>query len=217
MNLAAFVLFSSIAGVLGNAGQANYAAANAYLDALAQQRSATGRPTTSIAWGLWEQASAMTAGLRRRSPIQPLPTAQALALLDKSVGLGQPLLVAAKIDLGALRGRPPAMLRALVRGPARRAVPASGGSSLASRLAALAAPERDKLLLDVVADRGRRRAGARVRRRDRARPRLQRVGPRLADRRGTAQPPGRRHIVAAAGDARVRLPDAAGSGRVAAR
>ncbi|MFB9611737.1 type I polyketide synthase, partial [Kutzneria kofuensis] len=150
MNLAAFVLFSSIAGVLGNAGQANYAAANAYLDALAQQRSATGRPTTSIAWGLWEQASAMTAGLRRRSPIQPLPTAQALALLDKSVGLGQPLLVAAKIDLGALRGRPPAMLRALVRGPARRAVPASGGSSLASRLAALAAPERDKLLLDVV-------------------------------------------------------------------
>ncbi|WP_158854911.1 type I polyketide synthase, partial [Saccharothrix deserti] len=140
-DLAAFVLFSSVAGVLGAAGQANYAAANAFLDGLARHRVAAGLPAASLAWGLWEQTSAMTGGLgaadqRRiaRTGLRPMSSDEALALFDAAPGTGEPALTAAGFDLAALRARGDEVhpiLRSLV--PARRAT--------AHRLAGPVTPE----------------------------------------------------------------------------
>nr|WP_323809171.1 SDR family NAD(P)-dependent oxidoreductase [Kitasatospora acidiphila] len=127
-DLEAFVLFSSAAGVLGGAGQANYAAANAYLDGLAAHRHAQGQPAVSLAWGYWAEASGMTGGLTAtdrhrlaRAGVRPLPTTDALALFDAALTAGTPTLAPVRFDLPALRraGDPPALLRELVR-PRRR-------------------------------------------------------------------------------------------------
>ncbi|MFJ6347870.1 SDR family NAD(P)-dependent oxidoreductase [Streptomyces sp. NPDC092046] len=107
--LSAFVLFSSAAGILGSAGQGNYAAANAFLDALATRRRAAGLPATALAWGLWEERSELTAGLdatalRRlaRTGLQPLATADGLALLDAALAADEPALVPLHLDLAGL-------------------------------------------------------------------------------------------------------------------
>jgi acyl transferase domain-containing protein/short-subunit dehydrogenase involved in D-alanine esterification of teichoic acids len=112
LDLAAFVLFSSLAGVLGSAGQANYAAANAFLDGLAGHRARLGLPATSLAWGLWAQEDGMAAGLgaadRARlaaAGVLPMPVAEALAFFDEALTAGQPTLVAARLDLATLRAR----------------------------------------------------------------------------------------------------------------
>ncbi|MCM3885086.1 beta-ketoacyl reductase, partial [Frankia sp. R82] len=92
--LAAFVLYSSVAGITGGPGQASYTAANSFLDALAQHRRAHGLPATSLAWGLWSDTSTFTAGLgaadqRRiaRSGLRALPATEALALFDAAGAL----------------------------------------------------------------------------------------------------------------------------------
>ncbi|MFF4918085.1 SDR family NAD(P)-dependent oxidoreductase [Streptomyces tendae] len=165
LDLTAFVLFSSAAGVLGNAGQANYAAANVFLDALAQTRRTENLPGHSLAWGLWAEASAMTAGLAEtdrhriaRLGAQPLNETEALALLDRALGEDAPaLLVPVRLNLAALQGRSqavPAVLRALVPVRARRqaAVGAAAGSGggLVERLAAMSESRRAAHLLDLV-------------------------------------------------------------------
>ncbi|MFB9683539.1 SDR family NAD(P)-dependent oxidoreductase [Amycolatopsis plumensis] len=140
--LAAFVLFSSIAGVLGNRGQANYAAANAALDALAEYRAARGLPAVSIAWGLWDTATGMTAGMTatdrsRLIGVRPITEAQGLAAFDAALGLSG-TVVASTWDTAALRAADdvPAVLRSLV--PVRRAAAAAPvPAGLAGQLAGL--------------------------------------------------------------------------------
>ncbi|MFC9293560.1 type I polyketide synthase [Streptomyces sp. NPDC057010] len=161
LDLSAFVLFSSIAGVIGGPGQANYAAANAYLDALAHHRNHHGLPATSIAWGLWAQASGITAELteadRRRiarSGFKPVGTEQGPELLDGALGLGRAAVVATPLDLAAVRRQRqvPALLTGLVRSPARRSAQNAdtGAGSLAERLAGLSEEEQRRVTLDVV-------------------------------------------------------------------
>ncbi|WP_159397496.1 type I polyketide synthase [Sorangium cellulosum] len=156
--LGAFVLFSSLAGILGTPGQASYAAANCFLDALAQQRRAQGRVATSLAWGLWQveaglahRLSAADGARMQRSGLSPLSPAQGLALFDAAVARAEARLVPARLDLAALRAQGPALkplFRELVQG-ARRASN-TDTSSLPERLAALAAEARHERLLELV-------------------------------------------------------------------
>ncbi|WP_347813620.1 SDR family NAD(P)-dependent oxidoreductase, partial [Actinomadura sp. 6K520] len=113
-NLKAFILFSSIVGVLGSPGQGNYAAANAFLDALAHHRHDRGLPATSLAWGLWDQASGMTRHLREgdharltHAGLSPLSTRQALQLFDTAFTHPGASLIPAKLDTTALHERRP--------------------------------------------------------------------------------------------------------------
>jgi malonyl CoA-acyl carrier protein transacylase/acyl carrier protein len=165
---AAFVLFSSFAGTGGAAGQANYAAANAFLDALAHHRRAAGLPATSLAWGLWESASGITAALDAadlarigRTGVAPLATAEALALFDAALArpadrrppaLAPVRLVPARLRAMAAAGELPALLRRLVRTPATTAAaaPEEPAHDLVARLSALPEAEQDAALLELV-------------------------------------------------------------------
>jgi polyketide synthase 12 len=156
-DLAAFVLFSSAAGVLGMPGQGNYAAANAFLDALAHHRHANGLPAVSLAWGLWGRASGMTGHLDtvdharlRRFGVQPITDQEGLDLFDAALAADGPTLTPARFDLAALRRDPEGVsgvLSSLVRAPGRsRAVE----PDLRRRLAGLDQAARRLLVLTTV-------------------------------------------------------------------
>ncbi|GFJ85386.1 hypothetical protein Phou_095660 [Phytohabitans houttuyneae] len=150
----AFVLFSSAAGVFGGAGQANYAAGNAFLDALAVRRRVEGKPAVSLAWGPWEQGMAADSERMARSGMPPLTTEQGLALFDAVAGSATPSVVPVRLDLAAIRkaGEVPPLLRGLIRGPVRRGQVADGGHRLAQRLATASDAERREVLLELVLD-----------------------------------------------------------------
>ncbi|MFJ8747567.1 SDR family NAD(P)-dependent oxidoreductase [Embleya sp. NPDC127516] len=163
-DLSHFVLYSSVTATLGNAGQGNYTAANAFLDALAEHRHARGLPATSLAWGLWAESSGMTGHLdgtdlarMSRGGVVPLATDEGLGLFDAALRAGRPTAVPARLDPGSLRARAvtgpiPAVLRGLVRVPARRvADPTStAAGTWAERLAALPVERRESELLGVI-------------------------------------------------------------------
>ncbi|MFF4241180.1 SDR family NAD(P)-dependent oxidoreductase [Actinomadura geliboluensis] len=163
--LSAFILFSALAGALGAGGQANYAAANTFLDGLAARRRASGLAGTSLSWGWWERRGGMTAGLDearlarlRRLGAVEMPASEALALFDAACDHGGPLLIPARVDLGALRGAArgelPSVLRDLVHGgrPSRGRTGRTGDGprGMTARLAALADGEAEAVLLDWV-------------------------------------------------------------------
>ncbi|MER5791295.1 type I polyketide synthase [Streptomyces sp. NPDC001980] len=130
LGLREFVLFSSVAGVLGAPGQGNYAAANAFLDALAHHRRAQGLPAQSLAWGLWEHSSGLTQNLDEadvarisRGGVVPFDTKQGLAIMDLARGTDAPALAPvtlAAVTLDTAPEEAPVLLRDLVRTPARR-------------------------------------------------------------------------------------------------
>ncbi|ARQ67524.1 hypothetical protein CAG99_00520 [Streptomyces marincola] len=176
-DLSMFALYSSAAGVFGGPGQGNYAAANAFLDALAHHRRARGLPATSLVWGFWADASGMTGHLGGRdrdrisgNGLVPLTAQEGNALFDAAVRTDEALLVTARLDLAGIRGLAaaagsaaslPAMMRALIRPPAqRRSVERAAGGAAATtdagalnaRLAGLDEAAREQALLGLVRD-----------------------------------------------------------------
>jgi polyketide synthase 12 len=159
-----FVLFSSITGTLGKAGQANYAAANLALEGLARRRRERGDQATAVAWGRWQQATGMTGQLGEAElsridaeGLRPMPSAQGLALLEMACGSAEPVLVATPLDPAVLRTRAatgdlPALMRGLVSGARRRSGASAEKASavLAGRLRGLPVAERRAELLALV-------------------------------------------------------------------
>ncbi|MGH9061777.1 MAG: beta-ketoacyl reductase, partial [Acidimicrobiales bacterium] len=155
--LAAFVLYSSVSGVLGAAGQGNYAAANGFLDALAAHRRTLGLPGVSLAWGAWAPGAGMTSGLddaavarMTRAGMPPLEPAHGLALFDVASLVDEPVVVPARILAGSGRGSVPPILRGLL-GPGRRSAAAgSRGPNVPAELHKAEPAERERVLVSLV-------------------------------------------------------------------
>ncbi|MFP3118390.1 SDR family NAD(P)-dependent oxidoreductase [Streptomyces sp. Iso 434] len=154
-----FVLYSSVSAALGTPGQGNYAAANAYLDALARHRHTRGLPALSLAWGPWDVGAGMTGALtdadRERAARSGLPLTTAgtgTALLDAAMAGADPAVLPGAVDVTGFTGREevPHLLRGLVRGPRRAAASPAGEVSFAGRLRALPAGERALMVLERV-------------------------------------------------------------------
>ncbi|MEU3352814.1 type I polyketide synthase, partial [Streptomyces sp. NPDC037389] len=161
LDLDAFVVFSSLSGTVGAPGQGNYAAANAFLDAVARLRHAQGLPALSLAWGPWAPAAGMTGGLsgaelermaRRGTPA--LTEEQGVALFDAALSSRTPVLLPVRLDLSVLRlqGDVPPLLRGLIRTPVRRSAVSGAETAvgLVQRLSVLDEEGRTALVRDLV-------------------------------------------------------------------
>ncbi|WP_435586028.1 type I polyketide synthase [Micromonospora aurantiaca (nom. illeg.)] len=151
LDLDLFVVFSSVAGVLGSPGQSAYAAGNAFLDALAVYRRQLGLPAVSLAWGMWDtpgMAASLDDADRARSArggITAMSAETGLRLFDAALTADRPALVPAVIDLAALRaavgaGPVPPMLRNLI-GTTTIRRQAGQGTTWATRIGGLTADE----------------------------------------------------------------------------
>ncbi|MFD9545641.1 SDR family NAD(P)-dependent oxidoreductase, partial [Streptomyces sp. NPDC060022] len=156
-DLGLFVLYSSAAATFGAAGQAGYAAANAFLDALAHRRRAEGRPGISLGWGLWQQATGMTGHLadadaaRAAELTGSLSAADGMALFDVARASTRPHVLPVRLNTAAsVDGDTPPMLRALARRRLRRAADVAEAGTWTRRLAELPEAERTRAVLDLV-------------------------------------------------------------------
>ncbi|MFC9636609.1 type I polyketide synthase [Streptomyces mirabilis] len=168
LDLDAFVLFSSAASTLGSAGQGNYAAANSYLDAVAEHRKARGLTGLSVAWGLWgggglAQSKSEIEARMKRLPMPPMDPRLAVRALGEALAGDDAVVTVMDVDwakLAAVPGSTSLTERPLVRDlPEVRRIaairpvaadPARAEGGLAGRLAGLDRAEQDKLLTDVV-------------------------------------------------------------------
>ncbi|MGH3378325.1 MAG: SDR family NAD(P)-dependent oxidoreductase, partial [Actinoallomurus sp.] len=161
LDLTAFVLFSSTAGLMGSPGQGNYAAGNAFLDALAEHRRSLGLPAQSLVWGAWARGMTGTLSeeeLRRiaAAGAPPLSVERGLALFDAAAGVAEALVVPLDLPSGAARprGEVPPLFRGLVTGGRRLAATTAGGEATADlltrRLLGLDAGERVRLVVGLV-------------------------------------------------------------------
>jgi len=154
LDLKAFVLDSSVAGVFGSPGRGNYAAADTFLDALAAHRRAQNLPALSLAWGPWmayadgESSSEMDKERIARTGVGRLSSTEITEVFEIACVASPPLAVAVRLDPLALRmqaknGVLPSILDGLVRVPAHKSVDSVGG--LGRKLAA-AAPDRHQAI-----------------------------------------------------------------------
>ncbi|MFJ7318007.1 SDR family NAD(P)-dependent oxidoreductase [Streptomyces sp. NPDC101062] len=176
-DLGMFAVFSSAAGVLGTPGQANYAAANAAVDALVTSRRAAGLPGVSLAWGWWGKGSGLTGDLTEtdrerfaRGGVAAMTADEGLSLFDAALAHNLPVMVPVKLDLARLTetagagpgtGTPasgglPPLLSGLVTGgtAARRTAHTgaaqSGADALRRRLDTLPEGEQTRELVELV-------------------------------------------------------------------
>ncbi|KMS89077.1 beta-ketoacyl synthase [Streptomyces regensis] len=160
-DLSAFVLFSSLTATVGGAGQANYAAANAFLDALAEHRRAAGLPATSIAWGPWGgdgmAAHGTVRSAARAMGMSLLDPGRALTALRRALDGGDTTVTVADVDWSAFAPaftatRPSPLLSALPEARRCPAGPAEAGTvdGFAEKLAGLTGGERERALQELV-------------------------------------------------------------------
>jgi acyl carrier protein len=162
LDLDAFVFFSSAAGLLGSAGQGNYAAANAFLDALAQHRNGLGRPATSVAWGPWAggglaQAGAAVRARVRRGALPAMDPALAVEALGQAAAGPDAVLAVMDVDWARFAAAPGVGQAPFLRDlpEVRELSPGQdagddAGPDLAGRLAGLPRAGQARLLADLV-------------------------------------------------------------------